>query len=122
MGLSETDLKNWTETLNLEWSATFRYKMQTQILNNPRLVGIIDGIMRNEADHIDISMDYLKDNFQTDIKGFRTVLFFMYMNLEFERLANSLYAKFRGQSENEDIRKSFKYIFYRVICNNYYTN
>jgi hypothetical protein len=88
MGLSETDLKNWTETLNLEWSATFRYKMQTQILNNPRLVGIIDGIMRNEADHIDISMDYLKDNFQTDIKGFRTVLFFMYMNLEFERLAN----------------------------------
>ncbi|MBD3233317.1 MAG: hypothetical protein GF315_06290, partial [candidate division Zixibacteria bacterium] len=108
MGLSETDRKNWTETLNLEWSATYRYKMQSAIFNNPQLVAIIDGIMRNEADHIDISSDFLLEDFETDVKGFRTSLFYLYMNLEFERFANATYAKFSRETDDENVKARFK--------------
>ena len=107
MQLSETDRKNMSETLNLEWSATFRYKTQMQIFNNPHLVGLIDGIMRNEADHIDIASKYLLADFNTSVKGFRTALFYLYLNWEFEKFANATYAKFRKLSEDEQLKESF---------------
>lgn len=108
MKLSDTDRKNWTETLNLEWSATFRYASQTSIFNNPRLVSLIDGIMRNESDHIDISTKFLMDDFRTGVKGFKTVLFYLYQNLEFEKLANSTYAKFARETDDEEVKEKFK--------------
>ncbi len=107
MQLSEIDERNWRETLNLEWSATYRYKLQTEILDNPNIVSIINGIMRNESEHIAISANYLLDNFKTDVKGFRTTLFYLYMDLAFEKFANKSYAKFRKESNNEEVKSSF---------------
>ncbi|MBD3168577.1 MAG: hypothetical protein GF307_03770 [candidate division Zixibacteria bacterium] len=108
MSLNETDRNNWSETLMLEWSATYRYIMQTKIFNNPKLVGLIDGIMRNEADHIDISTDFLMNDFKTDVKGFRTTLFYLYQNLEFEKVANKTYGRFRRESEDEEVKAKFQ--------------
>jgi len=107
MKLADINRKNWTETLSLEWSATYRYKMQTAIFNNPRIVAIIDGIMRNESDHIDIAQKHLLPEFEPKVKGFQTILFFLYLNLEFERFANKSYAGFAREAEDPRSKEDF---------------
>lgn len=48
-GLHKKELESVTETLNLEYGANRRYALQIERLDHPRIIGLLEGVKRNEG-------------------------------------------------------------------------
>jgi rubrerythrin len=109
MSISPKDLQNTTTTLNLEYGATQRYIYQVENLTHPGINSLLEGLRRNEADHIDMAVAKLKEALpEEDKKGFATALLHLRMNLEFERIANKTYAEFMRNAESPEMKELFR--------------
>jgi rubrerythrin len=109
MKYSEKDIQNLVTTLNLEYGANRRYDFQIGRMQNPKLIGVLEGVRRNEGDHIDASLDILKENMPKEkVDGFASVLMFMRQNLEFEQIAAKTYAQFSQEASDPELKQMFK--------------
>lgn len=109
MSISPKDLENISTTLNLEYGATHRYVYQQLNLTHPRVNAFLEGLRRNESDHIEWAMAELKEAQPDDEKkGFASLLLHLRMNLEFEKIANRTYGQFYREAESEHMKELFK--------------
>lgn len=109
MPISAKDLENITTTLNLEYGATHRYVYQAGALTHPRINAFLEGLRRNESDHIEIAVAELKKaQPEADKNGFATALLHLRMDLEFEKIANRTYGQFYREAESPEMKETFK--------------
>jgi len=106
--MNETDRKNLINTLNLEYGATYRYALQTARFNHPRAVALIEGVRRNEADHIALVMKRLEADTGLAPKGFKSLFLHLKLNLAFEMEAVKFYGQFYRETEDSETREMFR--------------
>lgn len=108
MGYTDKELANVSAALNLEYGANRRYDLQLDKLNHPRLIGILEGVKRNEGEHLDTSLKILRENAPKEkVDGWATVLMFLRQNLAFEEIAAKSYGRFARESEDPELKKTF---------------
>jgi rubrerythrin len=108
MGYTDRELSNLTEALNLEYGANRRYAVQIDKLTHPRLIGILEGVKRNEGEHLDTSLKILRENAPKEkVAGWGTILMFLRQNLAFEEIAAKSYGRFAREAEDPELKKTF---------------
>ncbi|MFH1862240.1 MAG: ferritin-like domain-containing protein [bacterium] len=106
--MTETELKNLTLTLNLEYGATYRYDLQVDRFTSPKVVALLEGVRRNEADHIAKVMQLVEASAESAPQGFRSLYTHLKLNLEFEREAVRIYSQAARETENPEVRELFR--------------
>ena len=108
MGYTKKELESVTETLNLEYGANRRYALQIERLDHPRIIGLLEGVKRNEGDHIEAALKILRENAPKEkVDGWATVLMFLRQNLAFEEIAARTYGAFAKEAEDPELKKLF---------------
>lgn len=109
MSWDEKDLENIKSVLNLEYGATFRYDYQMSTATNPRIHSALEGLRRNEKDHIQAAISELKKTLpEEDKKGFATTLLHLRMDMAFEREANRIYGQFQREADTPEKVEFYK--------------
>jgi rubrerythrin len=106
--MNDTDQKNLINTLNLEYGATYRYALQTTRFNHPRAVALIEGVRRNEADHIALVMKRLEAEAGPAPEGFKSLFLHLKLNLVFEYEAVKFYGQYYRETEDPVVRETFR--------------
>ncbi len=104
--LDDVEWQHAVTALNLEYAATWRYREQIARLGYPRLVALLEGIMRTEQDHVDGALKYLEGR-QTSGNGLSSALLHTRLNLEFERVARDTYARFAAEVDDPGLKSMF---------------
>jgi rubrerythrin len=108
MGYTEKELASVTDTLNLEYGANRRYGLQMEKLDQPRLLGLLEGVRRNEGDHIEIALKILRENVSKEkVDGWATTLMFLRQDLAFEEIAAATYGRYAKEAEDPELKKVF---------------
>jgi len=105
------DIESVVEALNLEYGANRRYAYQIERSPFSRLNAVLEGVRRSEGDHVDAMMTYLQTHQAVNPdagRGFSTMLTHLRLNLEFEQLAVGAYMRFARESEDPELKKTFK--------------
>lgn len=106
--MNETERKNLITTLNLEYGATYRYNLQAKRFLQPGAVALIEGVRRNEDEHIEDVMQALEANADGAPKGYKTLYLHTKLNLEFEKEAVRIYGQFAREAEDPSLRDTFR--------------
>jgi rubrerythrin len=106
--MTETERKNLVATLNLEYGATKRYELQVARMTSPRAVALLEGVRRNEADHVGEALRALERESDGSSQGFRTLELHLKLNLEFEKEAVQAYTRFSREAEDPALREVFR--------------
>jgi len=112
--VDDVDWNNVIAALNLEYGANRRYQYQIAETKNPRIAGILEGVMRTEADHADSALRYLSGRLEEKLgaatpgaRGFLTGLLHMKLNWDFEEVARATYSQFAKETDDPELRKVF---------------
>lgn len=105
--LDDVDWQNVSAALNLEYGANRRYQYESEELGNPELVRLLEGIRRNEGDHIRYMLDFLDSRGDKTAPGFRRALLHMRSNLVFEEAARDTYAQFSREAVDPGLKETF---------------
>lgn len=106
--LTEQEKNDLESTLALEFGANRRYEYQIGLIQNPHINAMLEGIKRNEADHVDSSFAALRRAQPPTVPGFATVLQILETDLRFEEEAVKNYAAFAAHATNPEIRDYYK--------------
>ncbi|RJP75393.1 MAG: hypothetical protein C4524_11790 [Candidatus Zixiibacteriota bacterium] len=106
--MTDIERRNLIATLNLEYGATYRYLLQAQRFLSPRAVALIEGVRRNEADHIAFMLNLLENDITEAPEGFKTLYLHLKLNLAFEQEAVKFYGQFSREAEDPAIRDTFR--------------
>lgn len=106
--VDDVDRQNVSAALNLEYGANRRYQYEAEELGDPGLIRVLDGIRRNEGDHIRYMLDFLGRREETAAPGFRRSLLHMRSNLALEEAARDTYAKFAREAVDPGIKATFE--------------
>jgi flavin reductase (DIM6/NTAB) family NADH-FMN oxidoreductase RutF/rubrerythrin len=105
--VDDVDWNNVVASLNLEYGANRRYQYQMKDLTNPRLVSVLEGVMRTEDDHVDNAIRYLESR-QGKENGFARASLHMRLNLEFEEIARATYSQFADEADDPYLKDLFR--------------
>ncbi len=106
--MNDRERQNLINTLNLEYGATQRYTLQTTRFNHPRAVALIEGVRRNEAEHIATTMAMLEAETGSYPEGFKTLYLHLKLNLDFEKEAVRYYGECYRQAEDPAVKQTFR--------------
>ena len=106
--MTDTERKNLITTLNLEYGATHRYALQGRRFVQAGVVSLIEGVRRNEGDHIEEVMELLEADADGAPEGYKTLYLHTKLNLEFEKEAVRLYGQFSKEAEDPALRETFR--------------
>lgn len=103
------DWKNLIYFFGLELNAEKRYETFISFVKNPNINRALEGIRRNEEQHIQMALDLIKTYASKNAPtGFRTLLSILQINLDFEERAIKVYEGFASASK-DPILKEFYY-------------
>lgn len=106
--MTDTERQNLITTLNLEFAATHRYALQVKRFLQPQAVSLIEGVRRNEGDHIEEVMRILEKDADGAPPGYRTLYLHLKLNLAFEKDAVKFYGGFSREAEDPALRETFR--------------
>ncbi len=106
--MTDKERQNLITTLNLEYGAAYRYQRQIGRFAHPRMVALIEGVRRNEAEHVDIVLQQLEGQAGQAPPGFKTLHLHLQLNLAFEKEAVKYYGQSSREAEDPQIRDLFR--------------
>ena len=106
--MTPKERENLVNTLNLEYGATYRYDLQVRRFPYAKAVSLLEGVRRNEAEHIGIAMKAIEEDVTGAPEGFKSLWLHLKLNLDFEKLAVKIYSQSANEAETEEVRETFR--------------
>lgn len=104
--ISAGDLDDLAAIMGLEHGAEARYALQATTLSHPRIAAVLEGLRRNEQDHLRESLRRLAGGRARNLpEGFASLLAALQLDLEFEREAAALYTEFANRAQDPGLRE-----------------
>ncbi len=105
---TKDDWKNLVYFLGLELNAAKRYEVFISFINHPEINAALEGIKRNEEEHIQKALDLIQTFASNDAPlGMRTLLALMEINLDFEERAIKVYQGFASASKDPFLKDMY---------------
>lgn len=105
---TKEDWKNLIYFLGLELNAAKRYEVFISFLKNPEINKILEGIKRNEEEHIEKALMLIERFASKEApNGMKTLLAIMQINLEFEERAIKVYEGFASSSSDPVLKQLY---------------
>lgn len=105
---TKDDWKNLIYFLGLELNAAKRYELFISLIKAPDINRTLEGIKRNEEEHIEKAISLLKQFSDINApQGFRTLLALMEINLDFEERAIKVYQGFANASNDPALKELY---------------